>query len=112
MEERLFRGGARTLVSREAASECSPRRKPWVKWEYYEQAPEGRKIIARRFNAGSADKTIPVPEGRLNSLRHLFVAGVPDGTRILSSAHPPLKWRATISGPSGTSNSPTERTHL
>jgi hypothetical protein len=24
------------------------------------------------------------------------------GTRIFSSAHPPLKWRATVRGPSGT----------
>jgi hypothetical protein len=31
------------LPSREAAKECSPRRKPWVHSQRNQQAPKGRK---------------------------------------------------------------------
>ena len=31
-------------------------------------APEGRLIVARRFNAGFAAREIPVPSGRMNRL--------------------------------------------
>jgi len=41
-----------TISSREAAEECSPRRKPWEQHEKDEEAPEGRKNLSQ--HAGKA----------------------------------------------------------
>ena len=37
-------------LSREAATECSPRRKPWEQWET-EKAPAGRKISSHAHSS-------------------------------------------------------------
>jgi hypothetical protein len=66
-------------------------------------------MVARRFNAGWMSKNDFRPGGTAEmptaAARIYFRRA--DGTRILSSSlpAPPLKWRATIRGPSGTSNS-------
>ena len=68
--------------SREAATECSPGRKPWVKVEN-EQAPKGRKnsshalskgrsVIARHVSAGWMSKSEVSPGGTTEFSRTLF----------------------------------------
>ena len=64
-------------------------------------APEGRLIVARRFNAGFAAREIPVPSGRMNRLHARERSISTYGTRIIRRIHPPLKWRATIRDPAG-----------
>jgi hypothetical protein len=41
----------KNFVSREAAKECSPRRKPWVTRRKVGEAPKGRKKILLRYSA-------------------------------------------------------------
>jgi hypothetical protein len=61
--------------------------------------PEGHLIIARRFNAGEARKGTLVPKGRL---RTPVAFSRPFGTDLLFGfAHPALKRRAILGGPSG-----------
>ena len=63
-------------------------------------APKGLPGIARRFNAGSANrKSRSVPKGRLKARS---ILSRPFGTRVPFLASPALKRRAIIRCPSGT----------
>src|SRR5262245_24537668 len=55
--------------------------------------------VAPHFSAGEIGVNICVPEGRL--IARCFQASLRDANRS-RHLHPPLKWRATISRPSGT----------
>ena len=66
------------LSSREAAKDCSPRRKPWDTTDEIEQAPEGRKSLPHPLE-GSSEISLPVypagngTDGTLQPLLELFI---------------------------------------
>ena len=69
-------------------------------WNHNGEKPEGRPIIARRFIAGGWGNVI-------SSSGKVTRDGGSSFQACLRHAHlprrqPPLKWRATIRGPSGT----------
>ena len=66
--------------------------------------PGGRADNSPAFQrrVGGQEDSRPVGTVETLSAASRICFGYADGTQVLSSIYPPLKWRATVGGPSGT----------